>query len=44
MKISLEYLADGMKSLKAEIKYPNPNDNLKRCGEALTARMDCAMK
>jgi len=40
-KVHIEYLVDGSMTSKAEVKLPSKN--LKRCGEALTARMDCKL-
>lgn len=40
--VTVEYLVDGKNTSVSEVNFPS--NNLKRCGQALTARQDCMLK
>jgi hypothetical protein len=42
LMVKVQYIIDGTNSAKAEVKFPS--NSLKKCGEALTARLDCMLK
>ena len=40
--VKVQYLIEGTNTAQAQVEFPS--DSLKRCGEALTARLDCKLK